>query len=651
MKRCIFVFLLLLLLSTALFSFQNKSIAETSLIINEVQLSGGTGKSTSEFIELYNSSESEINLETLPLKLHLINSKNPDYGDDNKTLTFKKKVIPPKKYFLITSKNFAEDFEDEDLIGATYSTSGNSLVSDGALYISTSREDKKGVIDFIEFGKNAYFDTRVIPNPSDNRSIERLDFKDNLWHESCFKEGTPGKDNSTQNNCQSPYLRQIKINEIYTEKSIDFVEIKNFSEEKIDIENWLIADSKYSPKIVTGKKSLSSGDFFVFEGDFNMNVSNDSAKIFDEEGRLVDSLDYGKSENNCSYAFDGITWQWTKKISKGKKNAFDKLLSGKIDLEDEIYANVYADFSVETDGAAQKFTWNFGDDHKSYLKNTRHKYEKAGKYAASLKITGDGKTNLLNFTVEVEKFGKKKVRLVSLSPNPSGIDSDNEWISIKNETRKKVNLKGWSIATGSENLYNHPIREDFVIKPGKTKQLTRKICAFSLANKQSKIELRYPDGKVADNLNYDHGKKSIGDNETYAKEKNGWQWVKAPNDTATEAKMVEIQAVPEKLAEIPKTEIIQSAIPENPIEDPQIFWGKFSQDPSWENKQKNRIIFLASNSSIKTPAFLLESQSRVLGVETEKIQPDESSWLEKIIRTISQRINSFLNNFFLKKTP
>lgn len=628
-------------------------MAGSHLQINEIQLSGGTGRSTDEFIELYNPSSSEIDLEALPLRLHIVNSKRSDYSDDDKTLTFIHKTVPPKKYFLITSKKYAENKDNKGIADATYSTNGNSLVSNGALYISTSAEAKKDILDFIGLGTNTYFDKNILPNPKDKTSAERKDpYKDD-WQESCIKEGTPGEKNSTEDDCKSPYLGKIRINEIYTEKLIDFVEIKNVSGEKIKIKDWSVADSRYSPKIITEEKIIGPEELYVFEGDFNMNVSKDTAKVFDEDGRLVDLLNYGRSEKNQSYAFDGTLWQWTTKITKGTENKFDKLLSANIKKDEKIYAGVFADFEAKSDKNAKRFTWDFGDGHRSYLKKTRHKYEKPGTYQASLKMTGKGKNNLLSFEVKVEKFGKSKVRIVGISANPKGIDSKNEWIEISNDTKEKVNIKGWSVATGWKNLYNHLIREDFILKPGKTERLTRDLCAFTLANKQAKIELRYPNGKVADKVGYDHKDGSIKDDETFIKQGKKWQWIETRDAGDKELTDGNSSAMKNDLD--PNSVSLQAPYPRGPfiLSDEEISTsiGKYSEDPAWTAKKETRIFLLSYNSKIKTPPSLLESQGKVLGAQTERSQQEEVHWARRALDMILKESNFILNVFFLKIRP
>ena len=106
-----------------------------------------------------------------------------------------------------------------------------------------------------------------------------------------------------------------------------------------------------------------------------------------------------------------------------------------------------------------------------------------------------------------------------------------EFIVIKNKSNKKINLKNWSIATGTtkKTLVNHPITKKLIIKPGKTKIITKKYSAITLPNKTGVIEIRRPNGNVSDKLQYGDKNVSITVNATYEKIDKQWQWI-VPKD-------------------------------------------------------------------------------------------------------------------------
>jgi hypothetical protein len=288
---------------------------------------------------------------------------------------------------------------------------------------------------------------------------------------------------------------------------------------------------------------------------------------------------------------------------------------------------MYAEFSAkgyDADKDKLKFTWDFGDGHKSYLQKTHHKYEKSGKYEVILKVSDGSEDVFQNFDIEVKKFPKSKVTIVNILPNPKGKDSGLEYITLKNETKKKLNLKDWIIATDTKNLYNHKINGNLVLKPGQTIQVTRKISAFSLNNKKAKIELRYPDGKTASKVSYDKKTEAVAEDEIYTKESGQWAWVAPKTETSL--------AIAEKsnpIAVSPQVEekpIILAASGKN-----------FSED---KNLRKIVLENLANQ-----PGKVLGSYVYKSSFSDKQNMPTYS---EIIFTKLNSAINFFLNYFFLK---
>jgi hypothetical protein len=659
-QLCVF----LLFLIVALFYSWKNCLAEEAiphLLINEIQASGGTGKTTEEFIELYNPTDLEINL--LNYKL----TKKTSAGTESNLISSSKflGIIPSHKYFLIAHPDYSNTtFADLVYSGSSYSISSNNTV---LLYDADTV-----LIDKVGFGATAKdFKSSPAVNPVDGKSIERKNFQDTGDNSADFspqdkpspinlagKKAEESKEDLTKDT-PNDYSGKLKINELFPapknkNEGKEFVEIRNISDEKIDLSGMRIEDEKNTNKLSFPEKILLPKEIFYLEGDFELNnTTTDSAFLIAKDGtktRPIDFVTYEKPKYDYAYAFNGSTWQWTSKETKGAENQFDELLLGQIKKDKNIYAGVYANFEAKVNDKAKKFTWDFGDNHKSYLKNTRHKYEKAGTYQASLKITGEGEDNLLNFTVTVTKFGKAKVQIISLSPNPEGKDTENEWLEIQNNTKKKIDLKGWSVASGSKNLSNHPITKKFVLKAGETKKLTRNFCAFSLGNKKAKIELRYPNGKVADKIKYDRKDDSISKDEIYQKEGSAWKWIAPQKDEPEEQDETELEVQIEnktpRANEIPENEITKPAIEIENNDFDLSDLGKSSENPAWQKKQKNQIALLFSGSNISPNKIQAQNQGLVLGVSTVKHNQDKTTPI-KSSDHFWKKINSKLNQLIL----
>ena len=179
-----------------------------------------------------------------------------------------------------------------------------------------------------------------------------------------------------------------------------------------------------------------------------------------------------------------------------------------------------------------KVRWDFGDGKKSTKINPTHTYKKTGTYIGTVKVTSPIETVMKQFDIKIKKYAKKKIRITHVMPNPKGKDSGNEYIIIKNESKKKIKLKNWSIATGkdSDSLKNHPFKKTIILKKGASKKITKKHAAISLPNTFGFVEVRLPDGRKIDDVSYDYEHaKTIPENAMYEKIKSDLQWSNEKN--------------------------------------------------------------------------------------------------------------------------
>ncbi len=368
------------------------------------------------------------------------------------------------------------------------------------------------------------------------------DFKNKKWRNSYILNGTPGRENSKRLKSKK-YSKNIRINELLPnpegdEKNNEFIELYNFGKNDVNLEGWLIKDNSKNGQFIFPKNAkIKSGKYFViYRSDYKFALNNSGGeKVFllNPNGKKVFKINYKTAKENISYGFDenNKEWRWSNKLTPGKNNLFSLVPKIKVKIGKKKYKNIYINFKVDVENIKNnkfKVRWSFGDGRRSYKRKTRHKYLNKGNYNGFVEILNEREAFKKEFQIEVKKFPHKKVKITALMPNPKGKDSEFEWIEIKNQSRKRINLKNWSIATGLKKgkLINHPIYDKIVIEAGKSKKITRKFSSFSLNNKNSIVELRYPDGKVAYRLKYKN-KNGIKDGDIYKKNKGGrWFWLK-----------------------------------------------------------------------------------------------------------------------------
>ena len=519
------VLFLILFFTAGFFILPKNVLAEgKSLIINEVMWAG-----SDEWIEFKNVSDESIDISNW-----IIISG----GKSKKDLTIPKNekyFIKPNSFFVVPNDLESKDREKVKI----------SLVDSGKRI--ALKDDKGNEID--ETAKNDDMWLAGSKNPI--LSMERSDDL-SFWH-SYYKQsdkdektGTPKEENSKKPKTKE-YSDKIRINEIFPKPisgEKEFIELYN-SGEKEDLSGWRLEDR--SGKKCNINEEIEKEKFFVlFDCGIKLNdTKGETITLYDPNDKIISSLEYsGSAKKNLSYNFDGKNWKWSKKITPGKENQLNNIPQGKLKINKKIYKNMLAEFGVEAsdkDGDNLKFTWNFGDGKKSYKKNASHKYLQKGIYNVSLKISDGTEDVFHNFEIKVGSFPKKELEIVGVKANPKGRDVDNETITIKNNSKKKINLKGWSIATGWKNLYNHQIKKKLILDPGETKEITRKYSAFALNNKQTKIEIRRPDGSVASKVKYSK-KEGIKDDEVYEKTESGWEWNAPLNTSDTQTNTEDLQA-------------------------------------------------------------------------------------------------------------
>lgn len=598
-------------------------------------------------------------------------SSLPTPGSENK---FAEDIDYPDGLFISEllpdpSNSPEKDFEYVEIFNSekeTVDLSGWKLKDKSSSYTLVGIVDPEGFIIFYDtVSLNNGGDEIKLVNPLDKvvHTVSYEEAKENYsysWKESENKWKwtsflTPGSKNIFDEDIEYPkglYLSEILPNPEGEEEKKEFIEIYNPLDKNVDLEKWALKDSGKTTKYVFPKDSeIGKKKYLViYREDFKFALNNsgdEKVYLLNPKGEEVSMVYYEGSDENVSYNYNPESgkWRWSQFLTPGKENKFNKLPKIEVDIDDDIYKDTYAYFEVKANDPEKekvKVTWDFGDGHKSYKKETRHKYEKEGKYKLSVKIFDGSEEVVKEYKIEVKKFSHKEVKVRALCPNPAGNDSENEWILVKNYSDDEINLKGWSVATGSKKLYNHPIYEDIKLKKGKSVKITREDSHFTLNNEKSKVELRYPDGEEAYKVKYDKGDDNTAEeDEVYEKTDSGWQWTKAQinaDETQTSADTTQTDA--EEVEE------------ENFSE----FLGGWSKDKS---DKINREELLNYGTQIKLAAAIYSGEGKVLGVSAENYNepiyrfaesaPGEhyaTKFFKSVFGAINYSINKLISGFY-----
>lgn len=630
---------------------------EAKIVINEI-MTENENSTKNEFVELYNTGGETVILDGYEL------TKKTKSGKESNLLASTKFFgeISARKYFLIAHP----DYKDTIKADIEYSGSSYSIADDNSVLLYDAEGE---LLDLVGYGSAVEVETSGAPNPEKDKSIGRLDGKDTDDNSRDFtlQNPTPGEENEEFEDEPEPapepeiYSDEIWINELLpnpADGEDEYIELYNNSDEKIELKNWSLHDASKSGEYVFSEKDeIESEEYLAVYGEtfkFALNNGGDEKiSLYDPNKKSVFEVSYKGSKKGTSYNFDGEKWHWSSFLTPGTENIFEEIPEGKIKIDKKVFVEVFANFEVVGLSKKAKIIWDFGDGHKSYKPKTKHKYKKTGKYEASVKYSEGSEDVTEKFTIEVEKIKHPEVKIVAVNANPVGSDTKNETITVQNKSSKKINLKGWSIATGWKKLINHPITEDLEIKAGKTKEVTRKISKFTLNNSKNKIELRYPDGKVAHELKYKKEGKSIAEGEIYVKEKGGWAWQKTV--ASIKYNVSSINANKDSTAK----DTNQINAKENEIEE------IVKEDVEIVIKKKEMPALLAQSNKLIGKITAVSDDPQVLGAETirevdgiyhftPQYSPEKHYlvlFFQKMFTNINAKINLIINFFKTKQLP
>jgi hypothetical protein len=488
--------------------FLHTSAAENSVYISQVQITGGTGKTTEDFVELFNPTSEPYNLKGRRLV------KRTKEGTSDTTLKAwsEDAFIPARGFYLWANSSLANFSVVPDAL-----TSG-SIASDNGVALRLGEEDTGELVDSVSWGEaNNGFILALSQNPEANQSIALSDVSNkasgymlatSVPHNTLSAPVNPpdggGGDTGGDGNGsttpvilppdedatttpeQSPttpvlggqnYLIKsplVKISELMPnpegeDENREMVELYNGDTHNVLLDGWLLDDKNSGqPKSGSLKLSgiISAGQYFQFaipKGHFVLNNSGgDELSLYFADKILADKVVYQES------APEGLSYQ---KLSGG-------------------------------------WLWqqpSFG------LQNTQQ--------ALTLQIN----ENFLTSTSS-QATGTSAVLLNEIMPNPEGPDDGKEWVEFYNPSANSVSLKNYYLDDGDEGgISEKPffISDNFIVPPGGYRVLSLPEEAFAL-NNTGKERLKFfdPGKKLLQSAQFEN----VPEGKTWARGKAGdWQ--------------------------------------------------------------------------------------------------------------------------------
>lgn len=284
---------------TALFSGEAEPLAVT---ISEIHYNPDLTVDGGNWIELHNYGSTALDLTNWSVK-----SKNfyDKYTFDDQT------AIPAGAYLVICqdTASFSQMYPFvTNFVGATGFPWSNSYDS-----IQVYNAQNQLVLNAV------YEDESPFPKCADgwgrtleNRYTQTMQLDSSSWFCGCIG-GSPGRAYEQCN--EALYFTEINYNSVSAEYSAgDWVEIRNNTNQTIDLEMYTFKDSKNDHVYTLPNVSLAPGEFWVMSNDlvnfakrhefvdnvggiFNFGLSNnDILRLYDDQGILVTSVLYGSTD-------------------------------------------------------------------------------------------------------------------------------------------------------------------------------------------------------------------------------------------------------------------------------------------------------------------------------------------------------------------
>lgn len=549
--------------------------ADQSVLINEICWMGTEVSSNDEWLELYNSTESEVDLTGWRLE-----------AEDGSPQIQLSGIIPAGGYFLL------ERTDDETVLAITadqiYSgslgntgewlklyDSQNNLIDElnaseswpGGNNTSKQTLERSG-LDNWQTSKDA-FGTPKAANSQGSVVLEE-ETEQNTSTDSASEDDTVQEASQPNVAKGSVIFNEIFPNPKGTDEN-EFIELKNKSQSRIDITGWKIANINKQnfilPSIIMSPESIVV--FFRKETGLILNNNKDKLTLYSKAGKIIDEASYKLEapEEKSYQKDDGNNWQWFIS-SPGQVNlAKEEILPTPVinGQKTGIVGQIITfDASDSFDSLNRKlnFTWDFGDGRIDKGISVRQIYFKPGNYEVILKAETENHASTTE-KLKIKIIGEEPVKkpandltatstptttesLIALEempfiflseflPNPKGADEEGEFIEIYNEENKPVNISGFQLDDAEGGSKPYTIPENTIIKPGQYLAFFRPQTKIALNNSDESVRLIAPNGTIADLAYYEESKEG----QSYVLDEQ-FNWQKSQTPTPNEINVLDI---------------------------------------------------------------------------------------------------------------
>lgn len=477
----------------------------------------------SEYIELYNNGDTDVSLDGWK-----ITRQKTDADPEEVQVTFgSSDTIPAHSFFLI------EASENATTVSGNKIDSTLGLVDTGALLRLRDADDS--LVDSANRAGSWLAGKNTAVGESMERTSPTADGdSEESWHTSTGsvggRVGTPGEENSDvpapipvstptptptvtptpilittptpiptaiptptvtltvtptpTSAATTPYSTDIHINEFLPnptgeDTAQEFIELYNHGNSPVDLSGWVLDDIEgagSSPFSIPSGTSISAKGFITFsrtQTKISLNNDTDHVMLVRPDESVQDDLLYTQAREGHSYNRTG--------------------------------AGTYEQSSTVTPNAVNIFT---------------------------AVVTPTSKPTSSSEEEDVDDVSyefSSKIYINELLPNPTGTDTENEFIEIISKETKSIALFGWTLDDGDGGSSPYHFTKEESIAPGKMIAFMRSKTNISLNNDTDTVRLIDPNGKIVSIIKYD---PKVVEGQSYNRSSDGsfaWSETPTPN--------------------------------------------------------------------------------------------------------------------------
>lgn len=282
----------------------NPSLTYSDIRINEVLPNPTSGET--EWLEIYNFGTLDVDLTGWKL------------SDQSSSQTFNGITLKKDSYLLI----------DDDDLKISLNNSGDQiyLYNPNGVLVSEFEYETVGKDISISYFDGNYKETSKQTPDAKNVLVT---IKDVDADDETEKKETSFTSTSSTNTHTTSYPSTIRINEIFPNpdrNNDEWIEIYNFGNEEINLENWILKDLSSSQKL---SNTIIKGNSYLVipESDLKISLNNtgDEISLLDPNEKVVSTFVYkNTTQNNSQIYFEDEILE-TVDVTKGAENIYSKL--------------------------------------------------------------------------------------------------------------------------------------------------------------------------------------------------------------------------------------------------------------------------------------------------------------------------------------